>query len=37
MITMLVNCALKGDPKAWNSLLSLMRAVRLADEAPDDD
>ena len=37
LITTLVNSALKSDPKAWNSLLSLMRAVRLADDAPDDN
>jgi hypothetical protein len=37
MITMLINNTMKGDPKAWNSLLSLMRAVRLADEAPEDN
>ena len=37
MITMLINNTMKGDPKAWNSLLSLMRAVRLADDAPDDN
>ena len=35
LITTLTNAALKSDPKAWHSLLSLMRAVGLADEAPD--
>jgi hypothetical protein len=35
LITTLVNSALKGDQKACSSLLSIMRAVGLADEAPD--
>ena len=35
IIAMLINATMKGDQKACNSLLSIMRAVGLADEAPE--